>query len=55
MDELEKYRLKEAVFLNDEVLFNYYEANCAESEDVHHLMDFLEHLVKSRYNTRAGG
>ena len=28
LDELEKYRLKEAVFLNDEVLFSYYEENC---------------------------
>ena len=27
LNELEKYRLKEAVFLNDEVLFQYYEQN----------------------------
>ena len=43
LNELEKYRLKEAVFLNDEVLFQYYEQNFSnEGGDQLHLMNFLE-------------
>ena len=53
LDELEKYRLKEAVFLNDEVLFGFYEENCSNTnQDVSQLMEFLENLVRNRYHTR---
>ena len=47
LDEIEKGKLKEAVFLNDETLFNYYEAN-QHNQDVNQLMNFLEHLIKTR-------
>ena len=54
LNELEKYRLKEAVFLNDEMLFQYYEQNFSnESSDPRQLMDFLENLVRNRFNTRV--